>query len=168
MINLETFSLVKNNLEVEAHRFASKQLIEQSLGGYIHQLEERLRDSKKSEKLLFSNAYLAQFNDNIFGYIYISSMKKNSIYLEYMILEQFRGKGFGSRLLEETTDFIFHQFENIKEIHLDISRDNQKSIRTAESCGYYFDSDTYVFNQRPDRLDFVKDNPYYKDMKRNR
>lgn len=168
MINLETIALLENNTKNESFKTVTQKLIEQSQGSYIHQLEERLRDSRKGDGLLFSNAYLALFQGTIFGYLYVSSMRKNSVYLEYMVLEQFRGQHLGSKLLDETTNFLFENFDNLKEIHLDISRDNQKSINTAESCGYYFDSDTYDFNQRPDRLDYVKDNPYYKDMRRNR
>mgnify|MGYP003303843978 CR=1 FL=1 len=41
------------------------------------------------------------------GYLYISSMVRDEVFLEYAVLKEERGKGYGSDIIRETTDYLF-------------------------------------------------------------
>ena len=122
----------------------------------IHQVEERLNSSRICENLELSNAYLINLRNNIVGYIYLTGKSKKYIYLEYLIFKKYRKQGIGKYTLDNVIDYIFMNNLDLKEIRLNIDRSNLASMFLAESLGF-IDDENYL----SDKIDFIKDNPYY-------
>lgn len=128
----------------------------ESKSNMIHQVEERLILSRECGKLEFSNAYLINLKNNIVGYIYLTGKSKKYIYLEYLIFKKYRKKGIGKYTLNNIIDYIFMNNLDLKEIRLNIDKSNLASMALAESLGF-IDDENYL----SDKIDFIKDNPYY-------
>lgn len=123
---------------------------------FISQIENRLEIKENND--IFNHGYLVKLNNNIIGYIYISAIKKDNIYLEYLIKDEYRNKGYATILINEITNYIFESY-NIEEIRLNISKDNIKSQKVALNNGYILEDDEeYLYNEK---ADFVINNPYY-------
>lgn len=132
-----------------------------SKSNMIHQIEERLLTSKNTNDLIYDNAYLIKLKENIIGYVYLTGKSKQIVYLEYLILKEYRNKGLGKYVVEKITDYIFENSTDLKEIRLNIDRSNLPSITLATSLGFIDDE-----NYTNDKIDFIKDNPYYINNRR--
>lgn len=154
------------NIELRSYNKFDKEILEEILQGesksdFIHQIDERLINSREVEQLELSNAYLVCIDGKTVGYIYLTGMSKNYIYLEYLILKKYRHKGIGRYVVEQVSDEVFRRFPHLKEIKLNIDRSNIGSINLAEAIGFYDDG-----NYGGQKIDFIKDNPYYIEPKR--
>ena len=92
-------------------------------------------------------------NDKIIGYIYLSALFNEKLYLEYSIIKEYRNEGLGKLLLAEITEYLCNNY-NIKEISLNIDISNLASMNLANSVGYYFDEDTLNKNNADNKQDF--------------
>ena len=101
------------------------------------------------------------------GYLYISSLIRDEVFLEYAVLKEYRGKGYGSTIIRETSDYLFEN-HNIRSIRLDIDPSNKNSINAAEACGYTVDEEEFASRNYTGRMQFVKDNEYYMSMHKGR
>lgn len=129
---------------------------------FIHNLKERLIQSKSSKEISFNNAYLVKCNNSIIGYVFLSQQKNNNIYIEYLILKEYRHMGHATNMMRELVDYIFKNYDNLENIRLSIDPSNIFSLNVASNLGFYCDEDSY-FN---DKLEFVLDNYYYNNLKR--
>jgi RimJ/RimL family protein N-acetyltransferase len=137
----------------------------ESSSDYNRDISRRLLLENDTESFSFNHAYLVEVNKLIVGYIFVSGMVKNQIYLEYSILKQYRRQGLGKYILENVSNYIFENFDNIKQINLDIDPSNEASTKTALSAGYYIE-DIYDKNTANNSKKFIYDNPYYVDKSR--
>lgn len=103
-------------------------------------------------------AFLTSLNDHLFGYIHIGNYNKEekAVYLKVAIHKNNRGLGYGKLLLEEITDYIFLNYEEIESIKLKIERDNLASINTANACGYKWLIDDFYVIYNPNLNEDVK------------
>lgn len=103
-------------------------------------------------------AFLTSLKDELFGYIHIGEFnhKEEAVYLKAAIHKDKRGNGYGKLLLEEITNYIFLNYQEVKCIKLKIANDNKASIYTANSCGYIWLVDDY----------YIKYNPYLEEQKK--
>ena len=126
---------------------------------FISKIGDRLLVSRQTNFLEFSNAYLILYDDNIVGYLYLTAKSKvgEYIYLEMSILKEYRKKHLGRNLLEEITNYIYYENDNLKEIRFSIDRSNVPSMKIAQTCGFYSDDEDYT----QEKIDFSKANPYY-------
>lgn len=92
--------------------------------------------------------------------MFISNKSRDEVFLEYAVLKKYRGNGYGSDILRETTAYLF-QSHNIKAIRLDINPSNKKSINTAEACGYTLDEEEFASRNYTGRMQFIQDSAYY-------
>lgn len=129
----------------------------------IPQVEERLLNSRNVDTLEFSNAYLVNINSNIVGYIYLSEMRKNIIYIDYLILKNFRKKGIGFYTMDIIRNHLLENNTNLKEIRFNIDKSNLGSILLADKLGFIADEDYST-----DKIDYIMDNPNFKVKKNNR
>lgn len=143
----------------ERHEYILKEFIGESKSDMIHQIDERLINSRKTEQFESNNAYLINMNNTIVGYIYTSGNLKNYIYFECSLLRQYRNKGLGSYILNTLTDYIFENNTQLKEIRLNIDRSNSPSMNIALKNDFINDED-YLSK----KIDFIKSNPYYKRL----
>ena len=82
------------------------------------------------------NSYIIRTKDELVGYIYLKliSEEDNIVELRYSVHPKYRGLGYGKRILEECRQFLFNVDMNCVELH--IRKDNENSIRCAESAEY--------------------------------
>lgn len=126
---------------------------------FIFNVIERLNVS--SENSVFNNAYVTLSNDKYIGYIYLSPVKNDNIFIEQMIFKNFRNKGYGYKIMTHLIDYLFANY-NLACINLSIDKDNIPSIIHAEKLNFYLDEDSVY----EDKLLFTLDNPNYIDKKR--
>lgn len=121
------------------HRlFAYKLTSEDGVNKYISRnFEERIKDSSPENRIVFPSSYLVKDNDNIVSYIRFNELNfLGAFKFECAIHPNLRRLGYGKLILVETTDYLFTNVDEIKEIILDIDMYNYPSQKCAESCGY--------------------------------
>jgi len=158
-IKLETLNLVRYN--PDKHKYLKEEFKSgNSYSSYIYSIEDRLELSKNNNNNIFHSAFVIEDNTNPIGYLYISSLKKDIVFLEYAILKDYRKMGYGSKIVNEISNYLFIN-NNIKSIKLDIDPGNKYSIALALSCGFTLDYEEYESRNYQGRMQFVKDNDYY-------
>lgn len=162
-IQLETFTLKRYN-EIEHKSLKDELETGPSSSKFIHQIEERLEQSKNSEKI-YQSAYVVEKQETQIGYVFISSMHADEVFLEYSVLKEFRGMGYARQLVTELTDYLFEN-HNIKSIRLDIDPSNTKSISVANACGFYVDEEDFESRNYIGKMQFVKENEFYISKRR--
>lgn len=161
--SFNNFGIICFNKENYEHAKAFAEFVNgESKSNMISLVGERLMGSHKTDNLDFCNAYLITHYENIIGYLYLSAKKNNYIYLEMSLLKQYRKKHYGSELLNEITNIIFDNNEDLKEIRLSIDKSNIGSMKSAINAGYYYEEDDFM----KEKIDFIKSNPYYINRKR--
>lgn len=163
-VELETLRLVRysDNLyvylkdELENGESSSK---------YIHQIGERLENSKDNNESMYQSAFVVLDEDEPIGYLYISSMVNDEVFLEYAILKEFRRMGYASDIVNEVSDYLFENF-NIRSIRLDIDPSNKNSILVANSCGFMLDEDEFESRNFIGKMQFVKESDCYISKRR--
>ena len=56
---------------------------------------------------MFPSAFVILDEDEPIGYLYISSMVRDEVFLEYSILKKFRRMGYASSIVNEISDYLF-------------------------------------------------------------
>lgn len=161
-IKLESLVLVRYN---DMYVNLKKEFEEgDSYSGYIHDIGQRLEKSKNN-KCLFDSAFVVLDGNEDVGYLYISNVKNDEVFLEYSILEEFRGMGYASSLISEVSDYLFEE-QNIRSIRLDIDPSNKNSMNVACACGYVEDEEEYATRNYSGRIQFVKESYCYSSRRR--
>lgn len=165
-MNIQLESLFLTRYNPEKH-LPLKQELEtgESSSEFIHQIGERLESSKDNDRSIYTSAFVVEDLGTPIGYLYISSMVRDEVFLEYAVLKEERGKGYGSDIIRETTDYLFKN-HNIRSIRLDIDPSNKNSINAAEACGYSVDEEEFASRNFTGRMQFVKDSEYYVSKRR--
>ncbi len=165
-MNIELESLLLTRYSEDKHKGLKEELeTGKSHSEFIHQVGERLENSKDNNRSIYQSAFVVEDLGMPIGYLYISSMVKDEVFLEYAVLKEHRNKGYGSDIIRETTDYLF-QNHNIKAIRLDIDPSNKNSINAATACGYTVDEEEFALRNYIGRMQFVKDNEYYVSKRR--
>lgn len=151
------------NYDKEQHKSIINQIIADDPNHYVKQIAERITKDN-GDDFQFDKGYLVKLEEKIIGYVYFSPISNYRLYLEYSILKQERNKGYGKLILEEASNYILENY-NIKKIILDIDQSNLASMKTAISCGYNYDDETIMSNNR---IEFILDNPYFINKKNTR
>ena len=129
---------------------------------FINNIDNRLNIKKNDD--FFNHGYLIKLNNDIVGYLYVSGITNNNIYLEYSIRLDYRNQKIARNLLENVTNYICENY-NINEIKLNIYKDNRASQKVAEECGYYLQNEEeYLYKVDSD---FVINNQYFINKNRN-
>lgn len=163
-IELETLSLIRYNEEV--HKSLKEELENGSSSSeYIHQIGERLSSSKDNDKSIYQSAFVVEDKAVPVGYLFISNMIRDEVFLEYAVLKNFRRMGYGSRIINETSDYLF-QNHNIRSIRLDIDPSNKNSVLVADSCGFTLDEEEYESRNFIGRMQFTKESDCYISKRR--
>lgn len=127
---------------------------------FIHRIPERLMVKVNEKSYPFNTAFIVNCDNQDIGYVFISALVNDEVFLEISILKKFRSMGYGGLCLDEVTDYLFDNY-NIKGISLDIDPSNEASIRTALSCGYSPDSEEFMERSMNGNMLYRKDNYYY-------
>lgn len=155
-----SFQLLTFDQENPQHRSFVEELIKGNEMKFVKQIKERLQRSSYQDSFL-ERAYLVASSKDLIGYLYLSGIKRNSIYLEYLIAPSKRRQGYASRLLEEVSDYLFSNYP-LEKILLDIDQGNYPSMKTALAAGFSYDTDEYVQGlDGTNRISFEKVNLNY-------
>ena len=158
-IELETLNLLRYN--PERHNNTKEEFLSgSSLSKYIQKVGERLELSKTNDKSIYQSAFVVEEEQIPIGYLYISNVSRDEVFLEYGVLKNFRKKGYATRIIKEISDYLFENY-NIKNIRLDIDPSNIGSIATAKSCGFYLDEEEYEQRNFIGKMQFVKESNCY-------
>jgi len=163
-IELDTLKLVRYN--EQEHLNIKKEFETNSSSNFIHQIVERLENSKDCNSL-FNSAFIVLDEHIPVGYLFISSNINDEVFLECSILKEFRGMGYGSAVTNEISDYLFEE-QNIRSIKLDIDPSNKKSILAANSCGFFLDEEDYELRNYTGKMRFVKESSCYINKRKNR
>ncbi len=165
-MDIQLESLLLTRYEEEKHKTIKDELEKgESRSEHIHDIGERLTMSAGNTRSIYQSAFIVEDLGTPVGYLYISSMVHDEVFLEYAIAKEFRGQGYGSDLVHEVTDYLFRN-HNIKSIRLDIDPSNENSTRVAEACGYSVDEDLFASRGFKGRMQFVKESEYYVSKRR--
>ena len=132
---------------------------------YIHQVGQRLEMSQNNDSSLYQSAFVILDDDVPVGYLYISSMINDEVYLEYAILKDYRGMGYASDIVREISDYLFQNY-NIRSIKLDIDPSNKSSIMVAHACGFMLDDEEYESRNFTGKMKFIKESNCYLSKRR--
>ena len=136
-----------------------------SHSNYIHYIGDRLEKSKDNMDSLFESAFVVLDENEDIGYLYISNVRNDEVFLEYAILDEFRGMGYASSLIREISDYLFEEY-NIRSIRLDIDPSNKNSMNVACACDFIEDEEEYASRNFVGRIQFVKDSYCYSSKRR--
>ena len=165
-MNIELKSLLLTRYDSDKHKALKDELESgQSQSEFINQIGVRLEASKDNDKSIYQSAFVVEDLGTPVGYLYISSMIHDEVFLEYAVLKEERGKGYGSDIVKETTDYLFEN-HNIRSVRLDIDPSNKNSINAAEAAGYSVDEDEFASRNFTGRMQFVKDSECYVSKRR--
>lgn len=163
-IELQTLSLTRYD---EQRHSSLKEELEngESSSNYIHQIGERLEQSRDNDKSIYQSAFVVLDEDTPVGYLYISSLINDEVFLEYAVLKDFRGQGYASDMVSETTEYLFKK-HNIKSIRLDIDPSNKNSMLVANACGFLLDDEDYESRNLTGKMQFIKESDCYESKRR--
>ena len=165
-MNIELDSLVLTRYSEEKHKRLKENFESgESHSDFIYQIGSRLENSKNNNRSIYQSAFVVEDLGVPVGYLFISNRIRDEVFLEYAVLKEYRGMGYGSDIVRQTTDYLF-QNHNIKYIRLDIDPSNKNSINTAEACGYTLDEDEFASRNYTGRMQFVQDSTYYVSKRR--
>lgn len=165
-MNIELDSLVLTRYSEEKHKRLKEDFESgESHSDFIYQIGSRLENSKNNNRSIYQSAFVVEDLGVPVGYLFISNRIRDEVFLEYAVLKEYRGMGYGSDIVRQTTDYLF-QNHNIKDIRLDIDPSNKNSINTAEACGYTLDEDEFASRNYTGRMQFVQDSTYYVSKRR--
>ena len=159
-VELNSVDLYSYDANNDNHKILLGKFIGESKSKYIQDIDIRLISSNDKKSDIFDKGFIASNNNECFGYVFISKIIKDEIFLEISILKEYRGKGFGKILLEEVSEYIMSNY-NIRAITLDIDPSNVSSVMTALSCGYLEDEDEYLKRNMNGKILYRMDNYNY-------
>lgn len=117
----------------------------------IIKLGSKLHKQYKFNLDLFSKCKVLQIGDNIVGFVTYSVIYERAELIDIIIDEQFRKRGYGSKLLKSVIDDAILQ--NCDNITLEVREDNYSAINlykrynfevVAVRKNYYKDKDAYL------------------------
>jgi len=164
IINLETLNLLKYN-EIKNNYLKEEFKNGSSFSEYVHKVFERLELSKNNDKTIYQSAFVVEEKQIPIGYLYISNMSNDEVFLEYSVLKEYRRQGYGKRIVDEVTNYLFENY-NIKSVKLDIDPSNKNSIFVANSCGFSLDEEEYETRNFMGKMQFIKESDCYINKRR--
>ena len=132
---------------------------------FVYDIRERLQQNCGKKFFPFQTAYFIVSMGNIIGYFYISRIQNDDASLEYFLLEEYRGKRYGSLCLGEVSEYLFNHY-NIRKLIVDVDTSNLASISCALSCGFYPDEDDYLERNMQGRMQYYLDNYNYMNKRK--
>lgn len=161
-IKLETLYLDRYS---EKYKKLKDEFNGNSSSRFVDSINDRLESSALNNNFSFQSAYVILDNENPVGYVYISNNVKDEVFLELSILKDKRNMGYGSKIINELSDYLFNKY-NIRFVKLDIDPSNINSVKTAEACGFLFDEEEYERRNYIGRMVFYKESECYINKRR--
>ena len=157
-IELESLSLVTlDKKNIEHLNFFKKLVSDDTITKRFGGLLTMLNNASNLDGTTFNKGYFVLDGDQYIGYIDIGRYAKDekAVYLRGAIIKEKRRLGYGHIMLDETSNYIFANYPEVKDIKLQTVTDNIEALKTIKSCGFKPISDTL----------FGKRNPNYEEDK---
>lgn len=100
----------------------------------------------------FDRSFLVSTKENkLIGFINIGNFNTDEkcVYLRYAININYRGMGYGKKILDGITKYIFNSYPMVETIRLKIASDNKASLGIANASGYKWYKDDFYFAYNP-------------------
>lgn len=112
-------------------------------------LDERLAESKMPPGggLQFNCSYLVKFHDDFVGYIRLEELDRvGNLNLQCAVSPDFRNQKLGGKILEEISNYILENYQEVKKLKGVIDRSNYASKAMANRVGFQEESrdDNYI------------------------
>lgn len=166
-LELDNITLLLYDISDKKHNELLNDFEGNSKSQYIHNISDRIKNSKNNKNFPFNTGFFVLLNDNIVGYIFISNCVSDEVFLEYSILKEYRGRKYGQIILNDVSNYLMDNY-NIKSISLDIDPSNIPSIKTALNCGYIIDEEEYLNRNMSGKILYHLDNYNYVSKRRNK
>lgn len=155
MIQLKNFNLEPLDLSKRQHFILVNRLSnDEYTRKYISKkLAEFVKEPTDSTKLEPGKTYVIKDEEEMIGLLGTKELDRNN-YLEpwVSIPKEFRGKKYGTQILEQITPYLIEHVDSLQDIKLVINKENFASKKVAEKVGYIkqtdestFDEDTYRY-----------------------
>ncbi len=136
-IILDNFQLEEFNRENNEHREVLEKLnkdqgVKRYLGDINYSIE---RINKRYCENRFNKAFIPYYNEYPIGYISLSYID-DEYQISCGILNEFRKENLASLLLEEFSDYLLNNYEEIDKLTAKIESDNIGSIKAASLASY--------------------------------
>ena len=139
-IVLEDFTLIKIDRTNDIHnRFIKEVDMDTDIKKYLYPYNNSLDDfidTRYSGIDIFNNFYVITYENRIIGYMEIESFKE--VKLNYALLKDERGKGLGSLLIRELTNYILSNYPDVISVNTIIRNENKSSIHASIKGGLDF------------------------------
>lgn len=104
-----------------------------------HNVDEFIEDSLNTNKLLVGPGYIIADGRKLVGYLRLDQLDLSGVLnLHYGVHPAFRRnkEHYGTKILLESSKYIFKTINSVKKIELFIKEINKGSIKCAENAGY--------------------------------
>lgn len=113
---------------------------DESFRGYVtKKIDERLKESQNSLEggLQFNSSYLIKYKDEFVGYIRLESLDwAGNLNIQCAVSPEFRNQKLGSKILEEISNYILENMEEVKKLRGVIEKNNYASKAMATKVGF--------------------------------
>lgn len=110
------------------------------------------RDCKKliweGGGLQFNSSYLVKYKEEFVGYIRLEDLRwDGTLNIECAISPAFRNQHFGKKIMEELSNYLLKEYEEIKKLRGIIEKSNYASRNMAMQLGYSVEKqdDMYIY-----------------------
>lgn len=115
------------------------QLIRNYISNYIY---DQLEASEGENDIRIGHSYIIEDKRKLIGFIRLAFLDSNGVLqLHYGVHPDHRKNHYGSKILTESSKYIFKRFLNVNKIELYIKQFNIGSIKCAENANFKMERD---------------------------
>lgn len=147
-IKLETLSLVSFLCsDIEHYLFREELARDVKVKEYLRNIKGRLQELPEEVKALQDNAsYIVKDDKKLIGYVHLESITKfRSLELHYAVHPNYRGNGYGVKLLKEVSNYILENKSDVETLQLSIHPRNKESRGCAVKAGYQYQKSNQIY-----------------------
>ena len=148
-IKLKSLNITNyDSKDIEKIEFINTIKSDYLINKYLYRcIDEMIEKSETSENFVLGYGYIVKDNDKLIGFFRPARLEsKYKIDVDYGIIEKYRNKGYGTKLLIEVSDYLLTSFDMINGIVLHIDNSNKNSVKCALNAGFIKTSLTEVDN----------------------
>ena len=153
-IKLENIELVNFEKDNKEHlEYLKKLLNDESIKKRFQGIFPALLSKEK----FFGKGFFLEYNKELIGYTQIGKFNKDeeSVYIlsgaidkEHRGQKSETGKTLAEIMLNDISNYILHNYKQVKQIKLTISDDNVPAIKLSQKCGYEHLTSTHYGKNR--------------------
>lgn len=124
--------------DIDKVRFTKEFKNDNLVKNYLYKdVDEFIKKSENYPDLHMGCGYIVKDDKDLIGYIKASrGFNLFTLDVDYGIHPAFRYKGYGTKLLKESSDYFFENIENLHNIRLSIFFGNDFSLKCATKAGF--------------------------------